>query len=166
MRRLRPILLAILLFAMPAVVQASPVQDSLPAALGVDETLALGYGSIFDVFQPCASGVFRLGDETARAIEKNGITALDGLGNRLVDGSEWQYAPWTATPVDIESRESWSQNGYIWGGLACGLNGDWQATGQQIGTSPGAFYSFGDGVLLLVDPGRRIVIFTQRPSLH
>jgi hypothetical protein len=165
MRRPRRTLLASLLLATPALAQASPVQDRLPADLGVDETLALGYGSIFD-FQPCASGVFRLSEETAKAIERNGVKALDGLTSRLVDGSEWQYAPWTATPVDIESRESWSQNGYVWGGLACGLNGDWQATSQQIGTSPGAFYSFGDGVLLLVDPSRRVVIFTERPSLH
>ena len=165
MRRLRLTLLSLLL-AVPALAQASPLESSLPAGLDVDETLALGYGNFFELFKPCKSGVFRLSEETAKAIEKEGVAALDGLSNRPVDGSEWQYSPWIATPVDIESRESWSQHGYIWGGLACGLNADWQAKSQQIGTTPGAFYSFGDGALLLVDPRQRIAIYTQRDSLH
>lgn len=166
MRRPGLIVLSTLLLAMPALAQPAPAQDTLPAGLDVAETLAWGSGSIFDVFSPCTSSVLRLSDETAKAILKNGITALDGLGNRPADGSEWQYLPWIATPVDLESRESWSENGYVWGGLACGLNAHWQAESQRIGTSPGAFYAFGRGVLLLVDPGQHIVIFTQRDSLH
>ncbi|MEO8684759.1 MAG: hypothetical protein ABI414_07960, partial [Devosia sp.] len=95
-----------------------------------------------------------------------GSAALEALGTRSAAGNAGHFVSWLATPVDIESRESWSVNGYVWAGLACGLNSDWAATSQHIATSPGAFYSFGDGVLLLVDPGRRIVIVTERPSLH
>jgi hypothetical protein len=166
MRPLGPILLSILLLAMPAAAQAAPVRDSLPVGLDADETLAWGAANIFDIFQQCTSSVLRLSEANAKAIEKDGIAALDAMGDRPADGSEWRYAPWIATPVDIESRQSWSQNGYIWGGLACGLNADWQAKSQHIGTKPGAFYTFGRGVLLLVDPAQRLVVYTQKDSLH
>jgi hypothetical protein len=136
-------------------------ESHMPAGLVAGDPLAWGA----DWWKECNSAVYRLSAETARAIEQHGVGAFDAM-DRPADGSQWAYVPWLATPVDIESRESWSQNGYVWGGLACGLNADWASRSQALGTTPGGFYSFGDGVLLLVDPAQGIVIYTQRTSLH
>ena len=154
-----------LLLAMPALAEPFPARD-LSAGLTTGDALARGSSSFFDFFEPCTSSVFRLDEEAAKAIGPGGSAALDALGTRSAAGNGGYHVSWLATPVDIESRESWSVNGYVWGGLACGLGGDWAATSQRIATSPGAYYSFGDGVLLLVDPAQRIVIVTERPSLH
>jgi len=47
-----------------------------------------------------------------------------------------------------------------------GLDADWQTKSQIIGTRPGAFYAFGRGTLLLVDPQSHSVIMTRRDSLN
>ena len=154
-----------LLLAVPTLAEPLPARD-LSAGLTTGEALARGTSGFFDFFQPCDSSVFRLDEAAAKDIGQGGNAALDALGTRSAAGNGGHYVDWLATPVDIESRESWSVNGYVWGGLACGLNSDWTAKSQHIATSPGSFYAFGDGVLLLVDPVERLVITTHRPMLH
>ena len=151
-----------LLLAMPALAE----ERGLLAGLTTGDALARGSSSFFDFFEPCTSSVFRLDEQAAKAISPGGSAALDALGTRSAAGDGGYYVSWLATPVDIESRESWSVNGYIWAGLACGLSSDWRAKSERIGTSPGSFYAFEDGVLLLIDPVERIVISTERPMLH
>lgn len=159
--RVAGLVLLSLLLSLPTWVQGSDGREKLPADLRVGDSLAWGW----DMFKDCTSQVFALDDPTAQAIEKDGLSALATMSGPA-DGSEWRYAPWQQTPVDSDAQASWSVDGYVWGGLACGLSAEWQAKSAHIGTKPGAYYSFGRGVLLLVDPGQRLVVFTRRDSLH
>ena len=161
MRRTGLVSLSLLLLSLPISAQGSSGQDKLPADLKVGDSLAWGW----DMIKGCTSQIFVLDEATALAIEKDGPSAFATM-SRLMDGSQWRYAEWQQTPVDSDSQASWSVDGYVWGGLACGLNAEWQAKSTHIGTTPGAYYSFGRGVLLLVDPSQRLVVFTRRDSLH
>ncbi|MET3898963.1 hypothetical protein ABIB57_002915 [Devosia sp. UYZn731] len=161
MRRAGLITLSLLVLSLPLWAQASNGQEKLPAGLKVGDSLGWGW----DIFKDCTSQVFALDEATALAIEKDGLSAFTTMSGPIESG-EWRYAPWQQTPVDSDAQADWSVDGYVWGGLACGLSAEWQARSAHIGTEPGAYYSFGRGVLLLVDPGQRLVVFTQRDSLH
>lgn len=161
MRKAGLIVLSLLVLSLPVWAQASNGQEKLPVDLKVGESLGWGW----DIFKDCTSQVFALDETTALGIEKDGLGAFATM-SRPADDNQWRYVPWRQTPVDSDSRADWSVDGYVWGGLACGLSAEWQAKSAHIGTKPGAYYSFGRGVLLLVDPGQRLVVFTRRDSLH
>ena len=165
MRRTGLVLLSLLLLGLPTWAHGSSGREKLPADLKVGDSLAWGWAWAWTIFGDCTSQVFALDEATAQAIEKNGLGFFATM-SLTGDGSQWRYAVWQQTPVDSDSQASWSVDGYVWGGLACGLSADWQAKSAHIGTTPGAYYSFGRGVLLLVDPAQRLVVFTRRDSLH
>uniref|UniRef100_UPI0013D43785 hypothetical protein n=1 Tax=Klebsiella pneumoniae TaxID=573 RepID=UPI0013D43785 len=84
--------------------------------------------------------VFRLDDAMRETLRRDGIAALAQAGKpRGV--TSWQYAPWQATPVDGEARESWSVSGYVWPALGCGLPSDWQDASRHIATRSESFYA-------------------------
>jgi hypothetical protein len=155
------ILLSLLALNLPTIAKDSIAREKLPPDLKVADTQAWGW----DPLKDCTSQVFTLDEAMARTIESHGLEAFATM-SVPADLSRWRYAPFQPTPVDAEARESWNENGYVWAGLACGLSAAWQARSASIGTGPGAYYSFGRGVLLLVDPGQRLVVFTRRDSLH
>lgn len=136
----------------------SDVRAKIPYGLPGEKMLDRGFSPWLD----CRSMVFELADGLAYRLRAIGAEATTRLPTTAAGR---RYARWATTPVDPETRESWSVTGSVWQGFGCGLTRKLADAGMAAALAPGSFYTFGKDRMLLVDPARNLLFHTHTRTM-
>lgn len=127
---------------------------AIPAQIGITYPISINDEGGFR--EGCGTAVFKVSDETLKAIEKNGLNVFSGATQARGHPSEayYKFKEWKETPVP----PSWLNEG-SW--MICsGLGNETHAKIVAAAKEKGAYYTTKHEGQLIVIPSLRYVVFS------